>query len=137
MFNFDREKESDEYSRLAWLLAINDRILQDISEKYDAGIGDSPLQVIESSILSGEEAKVPPSILMEYRTILVKYGERLRSDISQFRRVKVAIHELETFVERKDQAHPVVLEPKAKKVEAPKRKPGGKKAGRKQGAGGS
>lgn len=89
MFSADDDREPDEYTRLAYLLAINDRVLSDFTENYDSGT-DAPAQkVIESRLLAGDDALVPQSALAEYRAAIVQYGNKIRADLQQFKRVKV------------------------------------------------
>lgn len=94
MFRVETNPEPDEYTRLVWLLAINDQLLSDIAEHYDSGTDSPAPRVIETRLLPSEMSAVPPGVIAEYRTMLVRYGEKLRGDIQRFRRVRMDTHEL-------------------------------------------
>lgn len=101
MFTIEQEREPDEYTRLVWLLAVNDRMISDLTEQYDSGTDAPPSKYIESRYLSGEQGLVPAAVLAEYRTMLVQYSEKLRGDIQQFKRVRVNQHEFGSTTQAK------------------------------------
>jgi hypothetical protein len=95
MYGSEFEQEPDEFSRLVYLLAINEQMVNDLTEQYDSGTEAPPARVIESRLLPAHQGAVPPSAIAEYRAMLVRHGERLRSDIQQYKRVRMVQHDFD------------------------------------------
>ena len=94
MFPHEQDREPDEYTRLVHLLAINEQMINDLMEQYDSGTDAPPARTIEARQLPALQAIVPQGAIAEYRTVLLRYGERLKGELQQYKRVKVAAHEL-------------------------------------------
>lgn len=81
-------EEPEEYDRISYLLAINEQLLIDLDD-YMTGTDDPPVKAIQAPNVPLAKSCVPQAAIAEYRTILVRYGEKLRADLSQYRRVKI------------------------------------------------
>lgn len=94
MFQAEAEKEPDEYKRLVWLLAVNEQVLTELTEQYDSGTDAPPAKLLSSPLLPKDDSIVPPTIITEYRQMLLRHSEKLRGDINQFKRIRVPTHDL-------------------------------------------
>lgn len=93
MFPSEQDREPDEYTRLVYLLAINEQMINDLTEQYDSGTDAPPVRVIEARQLPALQAVVPPSLIAEYRMLLLSYGDKLKGELQRYKRVRLVEHE--------------------------------------------
>jgi hypothetical protein len=83
-----QEPETDEFTHIAWLLAINEQVISDLDESYRSGTDVPPAKTIESRHLPVGKHLVPPSAIVEFRAMLIVHGDTLRGQLAQYRHVR-------------------------------------------------
>lgn len=90
----DTDVEPQEYKHLLWMLAVNQQLIVDLTDIYDSATDAPAPKAITSPYLPTSECTVPSDVILEYRHILLKHGEKLRQDIAMYKRVRTEPYEL-------------------------------------------